>query len=416
VAPGPGQARAQFVSQLFVNDLAQTETADPGPERSPLPTLEAYWRALGLIGSSYFNPDLTQQPSATSLTYAGIRGVLSSLDDPYTRFLSPEQYNEMINENRGTFPGIGVELKSSTDGVMIDIVLPNSPASAAPLKPGDIVLKVDDTSVAGMSTAAVGTLLKGKEGTRLRLVVRRGRRIQTFNLTRREVTYLHFESRMVQGHIGYMHLMMFDQQAGDDIAKALRQFHASGAKGLVLDLRDNPGGLLNSAVDVASYFIPQGPVVWVQERGGQRNSLLTNEDPATRNKLPLVVLVNHYSASASEIVSGAIKDTKAGTLIGLTTWGKGLVQEVMPLNDNSAIALTTAHYFTPNGSDINLKGVTPDIVVGHIVPEPSGTSAASSEAYDAETAQVDSEQLATALQILREKIRAAKSQTVALRH
>ena len=364
-----------------------------------MPTLETYWKALDHIQGQFYNPDTAEAPDETTLTYAAIRGVLGSLYDPYTRFLPPDQYSEMQRENRGTFPGIGVELRSEDGKVLVDKVVPNSPAAAAPVEVKDQLLRVDGVSVVGKSTDEVGNLLRGEEDTDVNIVVQRAGQLRSLTLTRKEVSYPHFESRMLAGGIGYMHLLMFDEQAADNIDRALQQFSKAGARGVILDLRDNPGGLLNAAVDVASKFIPTGTVVWVQERGGQRSALPTNNDPRARHRLPLVVLVNHYSASASEIVSGAIHDSHSGTLVGLTTWGKGLVQEVIPLNDNSALALTTARYYTPNGTDINRKGINPDISVGHVVADPD--DGGSQADYDAEKNKVDAEQLHRAITVLK---------------
>ncbi|MDQ2730954.1 MAG: S41 family peptidase, partial [Armatimonadota bacterium] len=420
---GPGE-RSIFkkgerlrLAQLFVGDVADSGATNTGAAKTSMPALEGYWKTLGQIQSGFFNPDVSPAPDDTRLTYSAIRGVLSSLNDPYTRFLSPPQYAEMLNENRGSFPGIGVQLGPDNGKIVIEQVVPDSPASAAPLLPGDQILKIGETNLAGSTAEAAGALLKGAEGAKVTLVIIRAGKTMTFTLTRREVSYPHFESKILDGGIGYMHLLMFDQQAGDNIGKALQHFQQAGVKGILFDLRDNPGGLLNAAVDVASKFIPPGTVVWVQERGGQRSSLATTTDAAKRSRLPLVLLVNHYSASASEIVSGAIKDTRSGTLVGLTTWGKGLVQEIIPLNDDSAIALTTAHYFTPNGSDINLKGVDPDVLKGHVVAEPDDTSAITQSVYTAEKASVDSEQLQEAITLLKQKISnvGAASSTVALK-
>jgi len=406
--------RKVSVAQLYANKPVRLATADPAQEASPMPTLEGYWKTLDQIRGSFFNPDLKTTPDPTDLTYAAIRGVLSSLDDPYTRFLAPAQYAEMQRENRGSFPGIGVELSTVGTTLSIVKVLPNSPASAAGIMKNDELLQVNGASMTGKTAEEVGELLKGEEGTTVALMIRRGAKELPFNLTRKEIDYPHFESRVIGGDIGYMHLLMFDEQAADNISRAMDGFSKQGVRGLILDLRDNPGGLVTAAVDVASKFIPPGTVVYVQERAGRRNGLPTDQDTAVTHHLPLVVLVNHFSASASEIVTGAIQDTHSGTIVGIRTWGKGLVQEIMPLNDNSAIALTTAHYYTPSGADINLKGIMPDVVVGHIVQEPDDQSDAAQAAYNRERDQVDAQQLQEAITILKQKM-TASGPRVALR-
>ena len=402
-----------------------TGDGDLGMSTEAFPkTLDSYWVSLNDITSHFQNPTplslFTASGQAilkdrarlrTQLTYSAIQGVMSSLNDPYTRFLDPSAFKAMQQDNQGSFAGIGAQLIDKDGKIVILKALPDTPAAAAHIMPMDVIRSINGLSADHMTSERAVDLIRGKPGTVVKLVLSRGKKLITVDLIRALINSQHFEYRVMDGDIGYMHLSMFDEQASDNIQKAIKEFRKQHVAGLMLDLRDNPGGLLNAAVDVASSCIPAGPVVWVQERGGQRNALYTNADIPTKGGLPLVVLVNHFSASASEIVSGAIKDTHSGTLIGLTTWGKGLVQEVIPLNDNSAIALTTAHYFTPNGSDINLKGVTPDVIAGHNIPEPETDSPAEIAKLIKERDQVDQQQLQIGTETLRKQIRQLSGQS-----
>lgn len=387
-------------------------------------TLNDYWGAVNTISTQFFNPTPLSlftpagqailgnpQKFRTHLTYSAIQGVMSSLDDPYTRFLDPTAFREMQQDNTGSFAGIGAQLMDKNGKIVIIKALPDTPAEAAKILPMDEIIAINGRSTEKMLSDNAVKLIRGRPGTIVELTLRRAGKPLTVRLVRTIIRVEHFESHVVSDNIGYIHLMMFDEQAADNIERAMQGFRREGIKAVILDLRDNPGGLLNAAVDVASKFIPPGTVVWVQERGGQRSSMPTNGDARREQHLPLVVLVNHYSASASEIVSGAVKDTHAGTLMGLTTWGKGLVQEVIPLNDNSAIALTTAHYFTPSGSDINLKGVKPDIIVGHNLAEPDSDTQAEIDKLIKDRDAVDKEQLDAAIALLRKRIGPAPSPT-----
>lgn len=380
-------------------------------------TMDTYWIALNTIAAHFYNPtplslftttgrQVLAEPARFKklLTYSAISGIMSSLDDKYSRFLDPASFKEMQQDNSGSFAGIGAQLIDKDGRIVILKALPDTPAARAGILPMDEIAAINGRSTDRMTSETAVTLIHGKPGTPVELTLKRGARLLTVKIIRAVIDSQHFESRVLDGDIGYMHLMMFDEPAADNIEKAMRKFQQQGVRGLILDLRDNPGGLLDAAINVASKFIPPGPVVWVQERAGQRTALLTNNDAHRGHHLPLVVLVNHYSASASEIVSGAVKDTHSGTLVGLTTWGKGLVQEVIPLNDNSAIALTTERYYTPSGTDINEKGVVPEVISGETVPEPDSPTAGELAALLKEKDAIDKTQLDTAVNILRKEI------------
>jgi carboxyl-terminal processing protease len=286
-----------------------------------------------------------------------------------------------MEDTKGDFGGIGAQLDvNEKKQVYIDEPMENSPAARKGVQRGDIILAVDGRLVQGLSTGAVVSRIRGKEGTNVRLTLQRGAR--TFDLViQRAIIHSPIVKARMQdaaAGVGYIALAQFNEQADEQFQRQLSQLEKKGMKALIFDLRGNPGGLLNIAQDLASRFIPSGKIVIVQERNGRESSL----DVETRKhqsralvsgKYPVVILVNGGSASASEIVSGAIKDHRVGTLIGTTTYGKGLVQTIIPVSGDAAVKVTTQRYFTPNHLDINKKldesgkqiggGITPDIEV-----------------------------------------------------
>ncbi len=312
-------------------------------------------------------------PSAKRLTYTAIRGLLNSLDDPYTRFLDPEEFRKLREENDGEFEGIGATLEGEpTQDGFIRIVrpIPGGPAEGAGVKRGDTILKVDNVSLKGRTVDEAVNLIRGKSGTVVRLTVRRTGEAKPLEIaiTRRPVELPILEYRMLEGNIGYVSLLQFNEMSDKKLEMAVRELERKGMKGLIFDLRGNPGGLLNSAIDVSSRFIPSGKDVVIIEETDRRETKATNDRARFLAKWPFVVLVNRTSASASEIVSGAVKDNKTGQIVGTTTFGKGLVQTLMPLDGGAAVLITTAKYLTPSGRDINRTraqrgGVEPDVFV-----------------------------------------------------
>lgn len=337
------------------------------PHRA-MPPEETYAQALQTIHARFYGP-LPKDPDYSAdqvLTYAAIRGMLASLGDRYTRFLTPDQYQDMMDENRGEFSGIGAHLDAQSKDVIIVDTLEGSPARKAGLKAGDQIIKVNDRSMKGMRVDDAVKLIRGERGTAVRLtILRKGSANPIVITVVRDIVELEpVKTEVLPGNIGYMSLSSFNDQSDHMIDQALAKLQAKHVKGIIFDLRWNPGGLLDQAVAIASRFIPKGsPVVWIKERGGQPEAMRTIRVKRRVGDIPVVVLVNKYSASASEIVSGAIKDTHSGTLVGVTTWGKGLVQTINPIpTDNSAVLITTHRYYTPNMVDINKKGVVPDVV------------------------------------------------------
>lgn len=334
---------------------------NPSDDESFLPLIATFSEVMGTL-MRYYNGKFDQQEVA----YNAIRGALGSLNDPYTRFIDPEAFKTMREENEGNFTGIGALLATNDSGeVYIKEPLPETPAIKAGLKAGDIILAVDDKNIAHMDIDEVVKLIRGEENTTVKLKIRRDDKTFVVPIVRKIVQTQTVKSNMVdeKNKIGYIRLYQFNEQAEARFAEAFSVLEKQKMKALVFDLRGNPGGLLEMALELGSEFVESGTIVIIQDRGGNKTSLGVRAGRKSACKYHVAVLIDGSSASASEIVSGAIKDTKSGTLVGKTTFGKGLVQTLIPMLDGSATAITTSKYLTPNGTDINKKGIAPDIEV-----------------------------------------------------
>jgi carboxyl-terminal processing protease len=318
------------------------------------------WQAARqeLLGKNYTSRDEA---------YAALRQALEKLDDPYTRFMDPKQYEALTSQTSGELTGVGMrlELNEKTKTITVAEPMENSPAIKGGIQAGDRILSIDDKSTEGMTVADAAKLIRGPEGTKVRL--RLGRESQpdlTLTLTRAriEVAAVRYNLRQEgQQRIGYIRLQEFSAHAGEQMQRAIVKLKEQKVDGFVLDLRGNPGGLLRVSIDIARMWMDTGAIVRTVDRQGDGQEMRANRTAITN--LPLVVLVDDNSASASEILSGALKDNKRATIMGTQTFGKALVQSVHSLSDGSGLAVTIAHYYTPNGTDISHKGVTPDIKV-----------------------------------------------------
>jgi carboxyl-terminal processing protease len=347
----------------------------PGGGGSGIEPLNSYYRTLGTLKERYYGP----LPSDVKLTYSAVRGLLRPLDDPYTRFLDPASYRQMLEENQGGYIGLGALMapKPTRDGYpRIHKVMRGTLAYRAGLKPLDVILAVNGASTRSKSLEVVWNMLRGRVGTPVRLTMRRtGRRPFAVRILRQPVEFEIVESRMLEGKVGLVFMSEFNERSDGQVDRALTKLEQQGMRALILDLRGNRGGTLDAAHEVASRFLPRGKdVVVIVEKTGEPEvrKVLESKHNHRFNRpgrmIPLVVLVNRTSASAAEIVSGAIKDHRTGTILGTPTYGKGLVQTVVPLRGGAAIAITSARYLTPSGQDINRKqgqrgGITPDVVV-----------------------------------------------------
>ena len=305
--------------------------------------------------------------SLSELVRGAIDGALRVLDDPHTSFFPPSEYEGLQIDVEGTYTGIGMSIETSGEYVVVQTPFPGSPAERAGLKPGDRILKVDGKDVVGERVEIVGQLIRGPEGTNVTLTIQRGDEPPFDVVVTRERIQLEAVNARPIGDIGYIQIVQFYEGTGEKVEAAYQRLTKLGVKGIVLDLRNNPGGLLNEAVAVARVFVPRGDIVHVVDYSGQKRTYRARPHPPGP---PLAVLVNQGSASASEIVAAAIQDNGAGILVGSRTFGKGTVQSIIELPDGSALKFTTAEYLTPQGHSIARTGLEPDVAVDLVGPAP----------------------------------------------
>ncbi len=312
-----------------------------------------------------------RQTSNAELTQAAIRGMLDSLGDPYTTYLSPREIQSLEESLKGgDFGGIGVYIVQDprTKAVLVEPI-DGTPAFLAGVKTGDRIVSVDGHAVGTLKLDEVENLIRGKIGTSvaLRLESHLTKRVRTVAIVRRQIYVPSVLAKMEDGY-DYVRLADFGQTSYDEVRKAVLNGKAHGAKGYILDLRNNGGGLLEAAVDISSLFIKDGTIVSTIDRAGERDTKTATHESV--GAAPLVILVNKFTASASEITAGAVQDYKVGTLIGTKTFGKGVVQSIYNTSDGGALKITTAKYVTPLGRDIQHKGIEPDVVVDQAVDAP----------------------------------------------
>ncbi|MEA2516586.1 MAG: carboxyl-terminal processing protease [Actinomycetota bacterium] len=322
-------------------------------------TIGSVQEAYNKILNEAVNP-----PSSTALVRGAIKGMVDVLkrnDDPYALFYTPKGYRSFQELTTGKFSGIGVWLKQKGEDLEIVSVLPDTPAQEAGLERGDVIRDIDGEPVAEMSSDDAVARIKGPVGSEVAISIERADEELAFTITRAQIELPNLLSKMIGNDLGYVRLFGFARGAGDQVKKEVRSLVSKGVKGIVLDLRDNGGGLFQEAVEVASTFIEDGEIVTYRQRSA--DDVIYEAQGDAFQDLPLVVLVNEGTASASEIVAGALQDRERAMVIGTTTYGKGSVQEVVPLTDSSALKLTIAAYLTPDGHDINGRGIDPDVEV-----------------------------------------------------
>jgi len=297
--------------------------------------------------------------------YEAIRGMLGSLDDPYTRFLDPREFKEMQIDTSGELSGVGIQLSLDKETKNLVVVSPieGSPASRAGVQPKDVIVAIDGKSTKGMSTEDAVKLIRGQAGTTVTLTLKRKAQTLELPLTRERIE-LHAVDHQINTSadgvkVGYIRLKQFNATATKDMRQAVKDLEEKGAQGYVLDLRSNPGGLLMASVEIARQWLNEGTIVSTKTRDGIQDVKRANGRALTTK--PMVVLVNEGSASASEILSGALQDNNRAVLVGQKTFGKGLVQSVRGLSDGSGMTVTIAKYLTPSGRDIHKHGIDPDV-------------------------------------------------------
>lgn len=361
---------------LSLNFSAVADKAAPSP--LPVEDLRTFAEVFGKIKNDYVEPVEDKK-----LISEAINGMLSGLD-PHSAYLDADAFKELRVGTQGEFGGLGIEVGMEDGFVKVVSPIEDTPAYQAGLKTGDLIIKLDDTPVKGMTLNDAVKRMRGKPGTNITLtVLRKGEtKPLTFTLTRAVIKIQSVKSKLAEPGYGYIRITQFQEHTGENLAKALETLYKDNKaplKGLVLDLRNDPGGLLNSAVAVSAAFLQPGQlVVYTEGRAedakmrlsaskeyylhGPRDDDYIQKLPAAVKNVPMVVLVNGGTASASEIVAGALQDHKRAIVMGTQSFGKGSVQTVLPLGNNTAIKLTTARYFTPGGRSIQAKGITPDIV------------------------------------------------------
>lgn len=305
------------------------------------------------------------EPDSQTLIKGAIEGLLETLNDPYTIYMMPEELREFRNTIDGNYVGIGVQMQPGKIYPNVLNTIENTPASKAGIRPGDMIIKIDGIDISYEPLGEVVEKVHGPEGTKLTMTIRReGTADFDIELTRANITTPTVSGKILDGGIGYIHVNMFGDFTGDEFKKTLDDLIGQGAAKLILDLRDNPGGIIHSALSVGNNFIRQGQVVVSTfDRAGNREEYLAEGNSDVIEDMPIVVLVNEYSASAAELVAGALQDYGLATLIGGKTFGKGTVQAVIPLETGGALKITVARYYTPRERVIDGTGLSPDIQV-----------------------------------------------------
>ncbi len=292
-------------------------------------------------------------------------GYLSGLDDPYSVYYDEENTKKLLESTSGEYEGIGTLLSQNkeTGVIVLSRVYEGSPAEKAGLKDGDILYKVAGKDVSGRDLNEIVTDVKGKHGTGVDITVLRGEHSEEITVTviREKIEYPTVESRMLENSLGYIQILEFDAVTYDQYKKAYEELKGQGMKGMVVDLRNNPGGSLSIVCKILDTILPEGLIVYTEDKNGERQEI--KSDGEHKLDIPLTVLVNEYSASASEIFAGAVQDYGQGEIVGMKTYGKGVVQQLFDLKDGTCVKLTISEYFTPKGRKINGKGVTPDVEV-----------------------------------------------------
>jgi carboxyl-terminal processing protease len=330
--------------------------------------LKIFTDVLGLLQKEY-----VEETNAKDLVYGAIKGMLETLD-PHSAFMPPNVYKEMQEETKGRFEGLGIEITIKEGVLTVVSPIEDTPAFKAGIQAGDQIVKIDGESTKNLSLMDSVKRLRGPKGTKVTITIMREgfTKPREFPLTRDVIPIRSVRYELLEKQYGYIRLSQFQEKTEGELDKALKALEgeSKGAmKGLVLDLRNNPGGLLDQAVKVSDRFIESGLIVSMEGRREDQKMKFYAHPQGTIARYPLIVLVNGGSASASEIVAGAVQDHGRGILVGTQTFGKGSVQTIFPMKDGSGVRLTTARYYTPNGRSIQAKGIIPDIIVKPLLPE-----------------------------------------------
>ncbi len=384
------QQRSWYLGPIILATLLLGVFLGKGWERTGYATeayeeLRPFAEVLNKVEKHYVEP-----VNVKELVQGAIRGMLSTLD-PHSAYMTPDVYKEIQVETKGEFGGVGIQIGIKDSRLTVIAPIEGTPAHRAGIKAGDRITKVNDETTKNMTLMDAVRKMRGPKGTEVALTVRRQGVPDplVFQLVRDTIKIKSVRSRVIEDKIGYVRLSQFQESTGKDLGRVLDQFRSQNLQATILDLRNNPGGLLTASVEVSSYFVGPGKlVVYIETREGRKDEYLSKakEPPQER---PMIVLVNEGSASASEIVAGALQDWGLAAIVGTTTFGKGSVQTILPLSDGSGLRLTTAKYYTPKGRSIQATGITPDIVV-----KPQPVSAVGPEAKTGTRGKRDAEKAA----------------------
>jgi carboxyl-terminal processing protease len=350
---------------LFLVTLLLGILIGKGWDRAVLATetyeeLKTFTEVLADIQKHY-----VEEVKTKDLVYGAIRGMLATLD-PHSAFMPPEVYKEVQVETKGEFGGVGIQIGIKDNRLTVIAPIDGTPAERAGIKAGDFILKVNEESTKDMTLVDAVQKMRGAKGTKVTLTIQREGAAEpmVFALTREIIKIESVRSKMLDGNIGYLRVTQFQDQTAKDVSANLRKLREQKMQSLVLDLRNNPGGLLTSAVEVSEQFVgPNRLIVYIKTREGRKDDYVSHSKEQQPDDYPIIVLVNEGSASASEIVAGALQDWGRAVVVGVQTFGKGSVQTILPLGDGSGLRLTTAKYYTPKGRSIHGVGIAPDILV-----------------------------------------------------
>src|SRR3989338_4844034 len=346
-----------FPQTITVSEISGTSSGQPASVN-----FGTFWQAWDTINKNYLKAD---KISAQDKVYGAISGLVGSLKDPYSVFLSPSDNEKFQGDVRGNFGGIGAEIGIKKNQLVVIAPLKDTPASKAGLKAGDMILSINSTSTDGMTTDEAVGLIRGTKNTDVTLSILREEweKPKDFKITRGTITIPTLDFEMKDGNVAYIQLYTFNANAGYLFYNAILKATSEDADGMILDLRNNPGGYLDVAVDLGGWFFPKNTLIVKEEsRDGELQKLLANGNSALAD-FPVVVLINGGSASASEILAGALRDNRGIKLIGEKSFGKGTVQQLIPLPDGSTVKLTIAHWVLPSGKILESEGLVPDIEV-----------------------------------------------------
>jgi carboxyl-terminal processing protease len=353
---------AFFATNLTLNQGSRSALS---AESEMYEDLKVFTEVLSLVQKNY-----VEDTQSKDLVYGAIRGMLNTLD-PHSAFMSPDVYKEVQVDTKGEFGGLGIQIGIKENHLTVIAPIEGTPADRAGIKAGDWIIKVDEESTKDMTLLEAVQKMRGPQGTRVTLTIHREGQPDPllFSLTRELIKIESVKFKILEGGIGYVRLTQFQEQTGKDLASALKKLNDSDMKSLILDLRNNPGGLLSAALEVSEQFLPKGKmIVYTKTREGKREEYNAS-GKGGGDSYPMIVMVNEGSASASEIVAGALQDWGRAVVLGTLTFGKGSVQTILPLSDGSGLRLTTAKYYTPKNRSIQNAGIAPDIVVKQTVTE-----------------------------------------------